>query len=372
MPDAEKIIHLVSPRGNWEPFARVASIAASLRGEGFTSIVAAPDHSRLWELAEAGGVDVVDFALERSLNPLRWKELGNLIRTTGAGIVHVHDAETAVLAGRARLFVRDVALVTSRYDLHEQPGSAEYGGGVDMIVAPSRAVADAMKAKGASEDRLRVIYDGASLAMADSAAPERDGIRARYREQYCPEKAKPLFLVSIAPLDEWGGQEDIVEAMPEILALLPQAHLFLMGEGDRKGALEHQCKMLAVSGDVSILEPDKAFHRLLAGADLYVASARGDVSGFMAQAAMMAGRGVVARPSGCYPELIGDGATGLFARGDSAADLKTAILDLLQSRSRRERIGKAARARAIQEFNIPDLAARMAAAYREAYSAPTG
>lgn len=366
MPDAGKIIHLVSPRGNWEPFARVASIAASLRGEGFASIVAAPDHSRLWELAEAAGVDVVDHVLERSLNPLRWKELGDLIRTTGAGIVHVHDGETATLLGRARLFVRDVAVVTSRYDLRNQPGSAEYGGGVDMIVSPSRAVADAMRGRGAPGEKIRVIYDGASLALADSASPERDGVRARYREQHCPGKAKPLFLVSIAPLDEWGGQEDVVEAMPEILAVLPQTHLFLMGEGERKAALERQCKMLAVSDDVSILEPDKAFHRLLAGADLYVASGRGDVSGFMTQAAMMAGRGVAARRSGCYPELIEDGTTGVFAQGDSAADLKAAILDLLQNRSRREQIGKLARARAIQNFNIPDLAAQMAGAYREA------
>lgn len=366
MPDPNKIIHLVSPFGNWEPFVRVAAIAASLRGEGFGSVVAAPDHSRLWELAEAGGVEVRDYTLERSINPLRWKSLADLVRRTDAGIVHAHDGEAAVLLARARMFLRDVAVVTSRYDLREQPVSAEYGSGVDMIVCPSKSVADAMRAKGSLPGRTRVIYDGASRPMADGAAAEREGIRARYREQYCPGKTKPLFIVSIEPLDEWGGQEDVIESMPEILAVLPQTHLFLMGEGGRKAELEHQAKMLAVLDDVTILEPDKAFHRLLAAADVYAAPGRGDVSGFMLQAAMMAGRAVAARPGGCYLELVKDGETGAIAQGDGAADLKTAILDLLQSRSRREQLGKHARAHAAKCFDIQTLAADMAAAYRAA------
>lgn len=366
MPDYNRILHLVSPDGNWEPFARVSAIAASMREQGYGSALAAPDHSRLWELAEAVGVEVVDYTLGRSINPLRWRDLAAMIQKTGAGIVHAHDGESAVQLGRAKMFLKDIAVVTSRYDLRDQPGSAEYGGGVDMVISPSQAMADAIKNRGASPGKVRVVYDGASQAMADRSNGERDIIRAGYRDQYCPQKEKPLFLVNISPLDEDGGQADILDVMPEILAALPQAHLFLMGEGGSRAVLERQINITAIEREVTILEPDKAFHRLLAGADLYIASGREDVSGFMVQAAMMAGRGVAARRSGCYPELLEDGKSGVFAGGDSSEDLKAAIMDLLQSRSRREQFGKQANARAVRKFNLSDMAAQMAEIYREA------
>lgn len=365
MPDYNRILHLVSPDGNWEPFARVAAIAASLREQGYGSALTAPDHSRLWELAEAVGVEVVDYTLERSINPLRWRDLASVIQGTGAGIIHAHDAESAVQLGRAKMFLKEVGIITSRYDLQDQPGSAEFGGGVDMVISPSQAMADAMKNRGAAAEKVRVVYDGASQAMAERSSGERDVIRAHYRDQYCPQKEKPLFLVAIAPLDGAGGQADILTIMPDVLAALPQAHLFLMGEGAARAELERQINITAIEKEVTILEPDKAFHRLLAGADLYIAAGREDVSGFMVQAAMMAGRGVAARRSGCYPELLEDGKSGVFASGDSPEDLKAAVMDLLQNRNRREQIGKLAHARAVKKFNLSDMAVQIAEIYRE-------
>ncbi len=365
MPDTNRILHLISPDGNWEPFARVTAIAASMREQGFASIIAAPDHSRLWELAEAAGVEVVDFALEKSLNPLRWREVGDMITKTGAGLVHAHDRESAMLLKRARLFAKDAAVATSRYDLQEAPHAAEFGRGVDMVICPSEAMAEAMRGRGAPAEKIRVVYDGASMALADRSADEREAIRARLRELYAPGKEKPLFLVNISPLDGTGGHADMLEIMPDILAALPQTHLFLMGEGEEAAELKRRINILAIGDGVSIIEPDKAFHRMLAGADVYVAPSGRDVSGFMVQAAMMAGRGVAARRGGCYGELIEDGKSGVFAKGDGAPELRDAVLELLRNRSRREQIGKLARARAAKLFSVSELSGKMAAIYRE-------
>lgn len=368
MSDTGRILHLISPYGNWEPFARVAGHAAALRESGFSSVVAAPGHSRLWELAEAAGVEVVDYTLERSLNPLRWKSLSCLIAQSGAGIVHTHDAASAALLAWTRLLAKVKCVVTTRYDWHEPPGAPEYGNGVDIIACPSHAMADAFKQRGAPETKLRVVYDGANLGTAQHAAGERDVIRASLREQYCPGKEKPLFVVSIAPLDESGGQNEILEAMPDILAVLPQTHLILIGEGPSRPELERAIKITAIGDEVSIVEPDKAFQRLLAGADLYVAAGRNDLSGFMLQAAMMAGCGIAARRDGCYPELVEDGKSGVLFDNDTPGSVKTAMLELLQNRHRREHLGRLAHARASKHFNMTDLAAEMGEVYRAAAS----
>ncbi len=363
MPDFKRSIHLISPSGNWEPFTRVVSLAAALRECGYSSAVAAPEHSRLREMAEGAGVDVLPLAVERSINPLRWKELAETVKASGAGIVHAHDADAAALVSRAGMFLQDQRIVTTRYDRAGGLSGAEYGGKAGAVACPSQALADAYTAAGAAPEKVHVVFAGANAAVAERLEEERADIRAFFRERHCPGKAKPLFLAAIAPFDDNGCQLEILEALPEVLAALPQAHLLLMGEGQAREELERRAKLLAVSGDVAFLEPDNAYPRLLAAADLYLAWAKDDQAGIMAQAAMMAGRGVLLRASGCHGELAENGVSAVYDEGVSVNSLKDAVLGVLGDRARREKLGKAAKARAAKLFDSKACAARMAEVY---------
>lgn len=363
MPDKKRILHLLTADGNWEPFLRVAAMAAALREHGYTSVIAAPDHSRLWELAEAAGVETIDYTLERTINPLRWRSLGAMITETGAGIVHAHDADSAALLSRAGMFSASTSVVTTRYDLRTPIASAEHGSNVGAVICPSNALAEAFRQRKVPEDKLHVVPAGATLTAADRAGEERSAIRNRYRELYCPGKEKPLFIVNIAPLDEPAAQSVILEAMPDIMAALPQTHLFIMGEGPIRPELERQVKITALANDVTFLEPDKAFLRLLAGADLYVSTDKNDVSGFMLQAAMASGRAAVARNAGCCPEVAENDKTAVLVDGEGGAGFKVAMLDLLENRSRREHLGRQAKTRAANQFAMPDAAGKIAAIY---------
>ncbi|MCC8190312.1 MAG: glycosyltransferase family 4 protein [Planctomycetes bacterium] len=360
-----KILHLISADCDWEPAVRMIGLAAALREYGLASAVTAPNHSRVWEVAEAAGVDVLEYAVESSVNPFRWKELARAIAASGAGIVHTHDTESAALLGRARLFLDPVGVVTSRYDLKKPPAGFEYGSGVDAIICSSAAVAEAFARYKEASTKLHTLFDGVSIALADRALEERAILRTAYRDAFCPHKEKPLFLVAISPLEDGSGHGEILEAMTEIVAILPQTHLFIMGEGPQREELERQVKITALEKDVAFLEPDKAFLRLLAAADLYVAFNRNDVSGFMVQAAMAAANPAVLRNSGCYPELIEDGKCGRLIGGETAVAVKEALLDLLENRHRREQMSRLAKARADKAFNIADLAGRTAEIYGE-------
>lgn len=363
MPDGKKILHLLTADGNWEPFVRVAAMAAALREHGFSSLVAAPDHSILWELAEAAGVETIDYTLERTLNPLRWRGLGAMIAQSGADIVHAHDADSAALLARAGIFSASTPVVTTRYDLRVPIAAAEHGANVVAVVCLSRAVAEAFRQRKVPDGKIHVVPAGATLTAADRAGEERVAIRARYREMYCPNKEKPLFIVNIAPLDESGGQAELLEALPDVMAALPQTHAFIMGEGPMRAELERQVKITALGGDVTFLEPDKAFLRLLAGADLYVSTGTNDVSGFMLQAAMASGRAAVVRDAGCNPEVAENDKTAVFVDKESGTGFHEAMLGLLENRSRREHFGRQARSRAAKLFNMPEVAGKMAEIY---------
>lgn len=371
MPDLTKVLHLVSADCEWEPAFRIAGLAAALREHGLHSAVTAPEHSRLWEFAEAAGVEIVPHAVENSANPLRWRELSKLIKEFEPGVVHVHDTEAARLLSRAGMFGSPAAVVTTRYDLRTQPVSAEYGKGVKAVICPSQALADVFVKSAGSGDAVKVVFDGVNLAAADRSLEERDELRIKYRDAYCPQKEKPLFLVNISPLEADSHHADVLEAFSEVVAALPQSHLFIMGEGGTREELERQIRIMALEKDVSILEPDKAFNRLLAVADLYVAASGNDVSGFMLQAAMASGRAAAVAKAGCYEELAENGKTGVFAAGSDAEALKNAMMELLQNRTRREHLGRMAKARAVKMFNIATQAGIIADIYRESVPVPS-
>jgi Glycosyltransferase len=363
MPNKKKILHLVSADCEWEAAANIASLAAGLREHGLISAITAPDHSRLWEVAEAAGVEVVDYAVTVSANPLKWMELSRKIKEGNFGLVHTHDAGAARLLSRSGFFFHPFGVVTTKYDGKHSPISAEYGSHVDAVIAPSQACANMFEKAGARE-KTTVVYDGVPVPAAERALEDRHDLRVKYRENFCPGKEKPLFIVNIAPLEMESGHSAILEAMSEIVAILPQAHLLIMGEGTLADDLAKQTRITALGNDVTFLEPDKAFLRLLAAADLYVSASTNDMSGFMVQAAMATGTGVVLTPTGCYPEMIEDGKSGVFALPENEQPLKTAMLDLLESRTRREHVGRLAKARAEKLFNNTNQAALVAEIYR--------
>lgn len=369
MPDPTRILHMVPTKCDWESAQRIASLAAALREHGLTTAVTAPDNSRLWEFAEASGVEVLGCSLENTLNPLRWLEVSRFIKQYDPGLIHIHSAEAARLLSRSRMFSSGIPCVTTRYDLRSQPTPAEFGPDIGAVICPSRAVADAFGAAKAADGKIHVIPDGIAMPMADRAVEERDRLRLHYRDAYCPDKEKPLFIVNIAPLEKESGQADILEAMSEIVAVLPQCHLFIMGEGPEMEELRRQIRITALEKDVDILEPDKAFFRLLAAADLAVSATRDDVSGLMIQAAMASGRATALWPAGCYDELVESGKDGLVATEASAQSLKTAMLDLLENRGRREQVGRLAHAKAAKTFDMTNLAGRITEIYGEVMAA---
>ena len=75
--------------------------------------------------------------------------------------------------------------------------------------------------------------------------------------------------------------------------------------------------------------------------------------------AMMAGRAVVASRVGGIPEMIVDGETGLLVPPKDAGALASALAWLIASPSLRDRLGKAARSRAMQEFHRPIMLDRL-------------
>jgi glycosyltransferase involved in cell wall biosynthesis len=92
--------------------------------------------------------------------------------------------------------------------------------------------------------------------------------------------------------------------------------------------------------------------------------------GMVAREAMAYGRAVVATAVGGLPDAVSDGETGLLVPAGDTAALRSALERLLADRGLRDRLGAAARARAVERFSWDAYGAGMLETYAEALRRP--
>jgi glycosyltransferase involved in cell wall biosynthesis len=366
MPDHGKILHLASDGVSLETGLHIAALATAMRALGLEQAVAGPDGSRLAECARMAGVDFFPIRCNGSLNPIRWLGLARLLRRLSPTGIQVHDRKAGAFLFRAVLFAGRRRTILS-YRQADQ-SLARYGRKAGVAVAwPSLSAAQRLRGGGGEET---VIAQGVDFQAISLATDVRDNHREILRRLHCPDKAKPLFLVNIAPLEEGSRQTELLEAMSEAIARLPQTHLLIMGEGGFEPELSRGIKIMALEKDVSLLAPEMpTCYRLLAAADLYVSADRADESGFMPRAALTAGRAAALASSGCYPELSEGGKYALLADPDDQGITK-AILELLENRTRRERLGRQAGEWAERRMGVSIEAERLAVLFRKMAKSP--
>lgn len=170
----------------------------------------------------------------------------------------------------------------------------------------------------------------------------------------------PFTLVTVGRLRDWYKGHDIVlEAMPRVLARLPDARWVVLGDGRRRAALEARAVELGVDHAVTFLGavPDATKDAWLQQADVFVMPARypkGEVAGegFAIVYLEAASWGVpsIAGNVGGPREAVVDGVTGLLVDPESAEQVADAIIELGATPELARQLGAQARRRAEAEF----------------------
>ena len=112
--------------------------------------------------------------------------------------------------------------------------------------------------------------------------------------------------------------------------------------------------------------PHTEVERLLERASVVVAPCEREGFGLAAAEAMAFGRPVVAAAGGALLELVAEGETGLLVPARDAPAMRAAIERLLADEDLRERLGRAARARARERFGWDAVIDRTVEVYRRA------
>jgi glycosyltransferase involved in cell wall biosynthesis len=156
----------------------------------------------------------------------------------------------------------------------------------------------------------------------------------------------------------------MIWALELLVAVAPNLHLLVVGDGPHRRALERYAADFRHAGAIHFLGSRDA-RPLWPQVDLFWSAGEEDGPPLALLEAMAAGVPVVASDTPGNREVIAQGETGLlFPLGDRPG-LARCTLRLLQDPARAKRIGQAGRQHVLRQFAASAMVQRHAAMYRE-------
>lgn len=178
--------------------------------------------------------------------------------------------------------------------------------------------------------------------------PQPDAIQKR--EELGMQDKK--VIICVGRLVHRKGQDKLIEAMPEILRKIPNAHLLIVGQGPYKNHLEKLVNKLSLKENVTFagkIMYDK-LPSYLSAADLFAMPSRSRFFGLEVEGlgivyleASACGIPVIAGSSGGAPDAILEGVTGLCVDGTNVAEIAAAVIEICSDADRASHMGVAGR-----------------------------
>ncbi|MGH3744236.1 MAG: glycosyltransferase, partial [Mycobacteriales bacterium] len=272
-----------------------------------------------------------------------------------AAVLHAHFGTTAQPTWRAaRRLGRPFAVSLHGWDLlvaAQRPGAdiLDAVRAADLVVTPSRFLADAAVAGGADPAVVRVVPSGLDLSMLP------------FRERNVP--AGPPTVTFAGRFAEKKGVLDVVRALATVHAQTP-LHARFVGHGPLESQLRSLVADLALPAEIVDGRPPGTVRAALDATDLAITASRtasdGDAEslGLVNLEAQACGVPLVTVAHGGVPEAVCPAAAILVPEdGDVVASLADAVASLLATPADWPAMGRAGRAHVAARYELGSRAA---------------
>lgn len=352
-----RVLH-VDPERNWGGGeVQVLALARALEARGVATTLAGDPAGRLAREAGRVGLPTVALPIRNHLDLGAGWRLRRLAR--GYDVVHFHTARAHALAPWVRGARR---VVTRRMDYEPRGGVAVrwlYNRSVDVVIAISPGVRDALVAAGVRPERIRIVPSAVDPSRVQ-AAP---GVRAEQRVAWGVSPGEVVVLV-LGALERRKGQDVLLSAVEQLGEGAAAVRLVFCGDGSERAALEAQAAPLG--GRVIFTGFQDEVAPALAAADVVVVPSRHEGLGVAALEAMAAGKPVIASRVGGLAEVVVDGESGLVVPPEDPPALASALARLLADPSLRARLGAAGQVRVGARHGLAAMAEGTLACYGKA------
>jgi glycosyltransferase involved in cell wall biosynthesis len=348
-----RLLLLITLAGTGGAQSYVASLLPRVT-ESFDVTVAAQGSGPLAEAAAKAGARYVELEhLRRRIGPVHdlraLLEIIRLLRRERPHVLHTNSSKAGILGRLAAPIAR---VPISIFTVHGWAHTAYQGLASTCYLAAERLVcplttcticvaenerAAGLRARTCRSGRTVVIPNAVDVAAVPQSRLGGD----------------PPTIVSVGRLAWPKDPLTLVRAMARLEPGSFRA--LLVGDGPDHNTLEAEIHRLGLRDAVRLLGERNDVPTLLAGADLFLLSSKSEAMPMSILEAMAAGLPVVASQVGGVPELIVEGETGLLVPPDDVDALAEALGRLVSDSEARRRLGRAARKRAEERFDLPDF-----------------
>jgi glycosyltransferase involved in cell wall biosynthesis len=303
-----------------------------------------------------------EIRLLRDLRTLR--SLMAVIRRVRPDIVHTHTAKAGAV-GRLAAVLCGVPVIVHTFHGHVLRGyfppakAAVYrwierllATRTDRLLTVTDRVRDELLALGVGRAAQ---YATVPLGFDLEPLLRTDRRRGELRREL-QAGAAPLIGI-VARLVPIKAHEVFLAAAARIHAALPHARFIIVGDGERRQALERQVDAMGLRASTHFLGWRADLDRLYADLDVVVLTSLNEGSPVALIEAMAAGVPVVSTAVGGVADVVEDGINGILVAMDDDAAVSAAVLTILADRDRAEAMGRHGRARAVANYPADRLVA---------------
>ena len=314
------------------------------------------------------GFDVVELGRKPGLDWSVARRLRSAVKHYGINLLHAHQYTPFFYAALSRRLGSSPPILFTEHGRHypdeRKPKRVLANRWLikpsDRVTAVGRFVKQALiDNEGIAEGLIKVIYNGID---PDAFPPADAASRSQARRLIGVDDETPLIM-QVARFHPVKDHKTAVRAFAETLSFVPNAVLYLVGDGGQRQTIEVLCREMDIQDQVRFLGTRDDVAQLVPGADVFMLSSLSEGVSVTLLEAMATGLPIAATDVGGNPEVVEHGTTGLLSpRGDHNA-LAANLVTLLQDPAQRQAFGRAGRARLLDVFTQD----RMHREYTELY-----
>jgi len=194
-------------------------------------------------------------------------------------------------------------------------------------------------------------------------------------EKFNPTKIRALIgkkgfsVGTVSILRSWKGHYYLIEAVPEILKVVPEAHFIIVGDGLHRDTIARHIRQLSLEKKILMAGHREDIPEILASLDLIVhpSYANEGVPQSILQAMAME-RPVVATDTGAVSEAVLDGRTGFLIPPKNPKAIAEKVIELYRSPELRIQFGREGRKLVEKEYSLDRMLDKMEALYQQVCS----
>lgn len=363
------ILHIDSGKEWRGGQAQVLLLMRGLAERGFAQCLICPPEGELGQRAAESGLRVENIPMAGEWDWRAPGKIAALASQNKAALLHAHASQAHGLCWRALRQLPHTPLVVTRRVDFAIGGNLlsrwKYRHARTHYIAISSGVRDALARGGVRPDHIAIVHSG-----IDPARWSGRFTRADLREEFALPKDAPI-VVNVAALADHKGQRYLIEAAPRILHALPNARIFIVGEGELRQDLQNRIETLGLDDRVHLAGYRADVEKFLAGADLFVLPSHLEGLCTSLLDAMWFAKAAVGTRVGGVVDAIEDGRSGLLVEARNPAALAEAVIALLRDPRRREELGLRGREMVEERFTAQAMVAGTAAVYEQVLARKT-